>query len=99
MKKKDYVNEIVTRRILSEEFNKFEVRFEKKMDKKFDEKFEKHFSHHFGLAMEFMEDKFKLVMEGIAGVPSDVVILKDKALINEKEHSEFKTKINILSAR
>jgi hypothetical protein len=87
MKIKVDQNEIVTRKILSEEM----IKLEEKMDKRF--------SHHFGLAMEFMEDKFKLVMEGVAGVPSDVVILKDKALINEKEHSEFKTKINILSTR
>ncbi len=61
MKRKVDQNEIVTRKILSEEM----IKLEEKMDKKF----EKHFSHHFGLAMEFMEDKFKLVMEGIADVP------------------------------
>jgi hypothetical protein len=95
MKTKVDQNEIITRRILSEEFNKFELRFEKKMDEKFD----KHFSHHFGLAMEFMEDKFKLVMEGIAGVPSDMIILKEKAIVNEREHVEFKTKLEVLTSK
>ena len=95
MKRKVDQNEIVTRKILSEEFDKFEARFEKKMDKKFDEKF----SHHFGLAMEFMEDKFKLVMEGMAGVPSDMLVLKEKAMINEREHKEFKTKLEILTGK
>jgi len=85
MKIKVDQNEIVTRKILSEEM----IKLEEKMDKRF--------SHHFGLAMEFMEDKFQLVLEGIAGVPSDVVILKEKAVVNEREHKEFKTKLEILT--
>lgn len=99
MKIKVDQNEIITRRILSEELGKFEERFEKKMDKKFDEKFDKHFSHHFGLAMEFMEDKFQLVMEGIAGVPSDMIMLKEKAIVNEREHIEFKTRLEVLTSK
>jgi hypothetical protein len=91
MKRKVDQNEIVTRKILSEEM----IKLEEKMDKKF----EKHFSHHFGLAMEFMEDKFKLVMEGIAGVPSDELVLKEKAMINEREHKKFKTKLGVLTSK
>lgn len=97
------MDEVVTRRILSEEFEKFEARFEAKIDMKLDSKLDsklteqrKEYERYLGALAEDFNDKIKSIGEGISMILERGAEDSEK---NRREHEWFKNRIARLEAK
>lgn len=85
------MDEVVTRRILSEELARFDARFDTKLNEQ-----RKEYERYLGALAEDFNDKIKSIGEGISMILERGAEDSEK---NKREHEWFKTRIARLEAK